>query len=149
MTPADGGSQASPKKFSPSPALRYGIHGSLHPSALEGEVREGGGAERIKNHVQHPIGIRQHVIVPEADDAIPARLEPIGARLTFFGMLSAIDLDDEFRLGAKEIDDIGSERMLAAEAETFELFSPQARPQPDLSICRGEPQFACERYGCA
>jgi hypothetical protein len=29
-------------------------------------------------------------------------------------MLSAIDLDDELRLGAKEIDDIGSKRMLAA-----------------------------------
>jgi hypothetical protein len=43
-------------------------------------------------------------------------------------MLSAIDLDDELRLGAKEINDKGSERMLAAKAETFELFSPQARP---------------------
>ena len=59
-----------------------------------------------------------------------AGLEPARAHLTVIRMLSAVDLDDEFRLGAKEIDDIGSERMLAAEAETFELFSPQARPQP-------------------
>jgi hypothetical protein len=42
-------------------------------------------------------------------------------------MLSSIDFDDELRLGAKEIDDIGSERMLAAKAETFELFSAQTR----------------------
>jgi hypothetical protein len=53
-------------------------------------------------------------------------------------MLPAIDLDDELRLGAKEIDDIGPERMLAPEAETFELFASQARPQPDLGIRRRE-----------
>jgi hypothetical protein len=69
------------------------------------------------------------------------------ARLTVIGMLSAVDLDDELRLGAKEIDNVASERMLAAEAETFELFSPQTRPQPDLSIRRREPQFAGERHG--
>jgi hypothetical protein len=39
--------------------------------------------------------------------------------------------------------------VLAAEAETFGLLSPQARPQPDLSIGRLEPQFAPERHGYA
>jgi len=39
--------------------------------------------------------------------------------------------------------------MLAAEAEPFELFSPQTRPQPDLGIRRHEPQFASERHGHA
>jgi len=53
-------------------------------------------------------------------------------------MLSAIDLDDELCLGAKEIDDIRSQRMLAAEAKTFELSSPQTRPQSKLGIRRRE-----------
>jgi hypothetical protein len=46
--------------------------------------------------------IRKHVIVPEADDAIAACLEPARTLLTVIRMLSAIDLDDELRLGAKK-----------------------------------------------
>jgi hypothetical protein len=44
------------------------------------------------------------------------------------GVPSAIDFDDAFPRRVEEIDDIGSERMLATEAETFELLSTQARP---------------------
>jgi hypothetical protein len=62
-------------------------------------------------------------------------------------MLSPIELNDESCLSTKEIDDIGPKRMLTAEAETFELFSPQPRPQSDFGI-RGCPaQFARERHG--
>src|SRR6266849_1802342 len=60
--------------------------------------------------------------ITEADDTIAARLGPARAYLAVIRMLSAVDLDDESRLGAKEIDDIWPERMLAAEAGTFELF---------------------------
>jgi hypothetical protein len=98
----------------------------LTPPPLRGRLGGGARAERIKNHAQHPIGIRKHVVVPEADDTITTSLEPARAHLTVIGMLPAIDLDDELRLGAEEIDDVGSERVLAAEAETFELFAPQA-----------------------
>ena len=53
----------------------------------------GGCAERIKNHAQHPIGIRKHVVAPEADDTIATRLEPVRTRLTVIGILPTIDLD--------------------------------------------------------
>jgi len=68
--------------------------------------------------LKHTGNVLYHVIVPEADDTIAARLEPARARLTVVRMLSAVDLDDELRLG--------SERMLTAESETFEPFLPQA-----------------------
>jgi hypothetical protein len=88
----------------------------------------GGCAERNKNLAEHPLGIRKHIVVPEADDTVATRLKPARAPLTVISMLSAIDRDDERRLGTEEIDDIRPERVLAAKAETFELFSPQARP---------------------
>src|SRR5712691_12910377 len=64
-------------------------------------------------------------------------------------MLSTVDLDDELRRGAKEVDDIGSKRMLAAEAEPFELLAAQPRPQPDLGIRGRAAKFARERRGHA
>jgi hypothetical protein len=45
-----------------------------------------------------------------------------------FAVLSAIDLDDEPCLGAEEIDDVGSKRVLTPEAKSFELFTAQPRP---------------------
>jgi hypothetical protein len=99
--------------------------------------------------MQNALGIGEDVIVPEAEHAIAALLEPARARLTLIRMLSAIDLNDELRLGAKEIDDIRPNRVLATEAETFELLSPQTRPQPDLRIRRRQAQYARKRHGCA
>ena len=55
----------------------------------------GGGAARIKNHAQQPLGLRQHLIVPKADDTIARRFEPGRARVAVIRMLPAVDLDDE------------------------------------------------------
>src|SRR3954447_10336678 len=104
------------------------MHAFLAPPPLRGRSGRGVGAERIKNRAENALGIRQHIVVPEPDDAIATRLEPISARLAVLRVLSAIDLDDELRRRAEEIDDIRSERMLAAETKTFELLSAQARP---------------------
>jgi hypothetical protein len=43
-------------------------------------------------------------------------------RITLSSACCPVDLNDELRFGAKEIDDIRPNRMLAAETETFELF---------------------------
>jgi hypothetical protein len=99
--------------------------------------------------VKHALGIRQHIIVPEADDGIAVRLEPIGACFIVLRVLSAIDLDDEFRRRAEEIDDIGAERMLATEAVAFELLSAQTGPQPELGVRWREPQSPREGYSRA
>jgi hypothetical protein len=40
-----------------------------------------------------------------------------------------------------------SKRKLAAETETFELLSAQARPQPDFGIRRREPKLARKWHG--
>jgi len=43
-----------------------------------------------------------------------------------FGMLAAIDLDDELCFRTKEIDDVPSDRLLSAEAEALNLLAPEA-----------------------
>ena len=56
-------------------------------------------------------------------------------RLLFrFGMLPAIQLDGEFRLMAIEVDEIGAERMLAAEAVAEQLILAQQLPQQVFRI---------------
>jgi len=116
---------------------------------LRGRLGGGSSAERFKNHLEHPLGIGQHVVVPETDDTITPRRQPTRARVAVIRVLPAIDLDDELRLGAEEVGDIGAERMLTAEAETFELFSPQARPLANFGVGRRKAQFARERHGGA
>ena len=107
----------------------------------------GGSAKCSKNRAQHTFRVGEHVVVPETDDTIALRLDPAGAGLVILRMLSTVDFDNELDLGAKEIDDVGSQRMLASEAETFELSSAQVRPKSDLGIGRRQPQFAREGNG--
>src|SRR5713226_5146811 len=71
------------------------------------------------------------------------------ARVAVIRMLSTVDLDDELRRSAEEVDDIGSKRMLAAETEPCELLAAQPRPQPDLGIRGCAAQIARERRGHA
>src|SRR5580692_2941667 len=123
--------------------------GRFCPSPLEGEVGSaiallGGGssAQRYENRLQDPIRIAERFIVPKSDHAITTRLKPECPRFAVICMLSAINFDDELRLRAKEIDNIGPKRMLATEAEAIKLLSAQTRPQPNLGICGRAAQFA-------
>jgi hypothetical protein len=43
-------------------------------------------------------------------------------------MLPAIDLDDQLRFRAKEIDDVWADRLLAAEADSLDLAKPKLGP---------------------
>ena len=75
------------------------------------------------------IGIAQDIVVPEAQDAIASLLEPARAPRVFrlaLRMLPAINFNDEACLGAEEIDDVRTDRLLAAEAKPAELTAAQA-----------------------
>ena len=76
----------------------------------------------------------EDVDVPDADDAAAVRFEPARARgvavgLFFFQVGCAVELDDEFGFGAKEVGDEAADRGLAAEAKAGELFAAQKRPE--------------------
>src|SRR6266849_8283430 len=132
----------------PLSRTRTGIHGSA-PPPLRG--RSGWGVTRgacQESWRERP----RYWRAPHCsrkDDTIAPRREPARARVAVIRMLSTVDLDDELRRGAEEVDDIGSKRMLAAEAEPFELLAAQPRPQPDLGIRGRAAKFARERRGHA
>jgi hypothetical protein len=76
------------------------------PSPLRGGV--GGGGQRALNLAQHPVEISKHFMVPEPQHAVAAGFDlqrtPIVCA-TLRVMLSAIQLNDELGLAAREIDD--------------------------------------------
>src|SRR5882757_4478166 len=58
---------------------------SSSPSPPEGEGWGGGSsAQRFPDHEQHALGIGEHIVVPESNDAIAACFEPALARVAFF-----------------------------------------------------------------
>ena len=78
------------------------------------------------NGLKHSVCILQHVIVPETHDTKSLRFEKPCALIVLLrseGMLSAIDLDDERRFKASEVDDVTSNRPLPAEPESIQLLA--------------------------
>jgi hypothetical protein len=72
--------------------------------------------------LENALGVRQHVIVPESQNA-PAvtRHELVSRRIASgFGVLPSIDFDDYASIDAREVCDIGRDRMLPAKGPTFE-----------------------------
>jgi hypothetical protein len=83
------------------------------------------------NDVIDPFDITQHLVVPESQDAESLSLQPCCSRavlLSSVAMLPAIDLDDEPSIEADEIDDVGANRHLSAEAMTIDLLKAKLCP---------------------
>jgi error-prone DNA polymerase len=106
-------------------------------------------AQRLTQNQQDSFHIPQHVVVPESEDAVAPRLEPGAANSTVIGMLPAIDLDDQRSLRTEEIDDIGTDRLLPAQAESVDLLSPHLEPQSRLGIGEIGAQMPGEMRGHA
>jgi error-prone DNA polymerase len=107
--------------------------------------REGGSAQRLNDDQQHPFGVAQHIIVPEANDTISMRFEPPCADVAVVGMLSTIGFDNETGFGTEEIGDIGADRVLSAETGSPGLPASQMIPQPLLGLGEVDAQMASER----
>lgn len=83
-----------------------------------------GGTQCLQDHLKNALGIFQHVVIPEANDAITLRLQKTCApRIHFrpFVMLTAIKLNNELLLSADEIGDVWTNGKLATK------FKPEER----------------------
>jgi hypothetical protein len=69
------------------------------------------------NRLQNALGVVQYVVVPKAQNSIAVISEPVvAANVAFiFGMLSAVDLNDQAQLPADEVDDVRSDGLLPNE----------------------------------
>jgi hypothetical protein len=102
----------------------------------------------LKNGFQYVFDIGQHVVVPEADDVIPAPFQgsrPFAIRSISFAMLPAIDLDDQFSFERNEVDDISGERNLSLEFNAIKLPCAKFRPQEFFGLSRSLTQLAGAR----
>jgi len=100
----------------------------------------------LADHIQHRIGVLEHIMIPEPDDADsetrqnPAALLVVG-RLPRIAVLAAVQLDGEILLRAVEIQDVGTGRKLAKELESAKPPRAQLRPQPALRFGRAFPHL--------
>jgi hypothetical protein len=89
--------------------------------------------------LQDSLEIPQYIVVPETQNSeasapqIPRPLNVLGA-LRLNTVASPIELDNESRLLANEIDDIGAHRPLAAELRTGQPSAAQTTPKRQLRI---------------
>ena len=91
-----------------------------------------GGTKSATNDLHNAIRVFQNIVVPESQDAIAALIQPVRSHGIFcglFAVLSAVHFDNEPCIKANEVDDIGTDWCLAAEAMAVNLPAPQLRPQ--------------------
>ena len=87
--------------------------------------------ERLNYSLEHAAGIRKRLVVPEAKHSIALRFEECRAsrvRVALHAVLSAVQLDDELRLGTAEVGDEWVDCMLAPELEAPETAVTQRGP---------------------
>jgi hypothetical protein len=75
----------------------------------------------FNDYLQYPRAIFQHIGIPEPRDAIALRLEPAIARriAASFGMVAAIDLNDQTLVVAHKINNVSANWRLTAEAQAI------------------------------
>jgi hypothetical protein len=100
----------------------------------------------VQNLFEHTIEIPKHFIVPEAQNEITARIQvPAAARIRCFLciMLAAIELDDQLRIRAAEVDNEPVERFLSAEFPSIQPSIAQSEPKSPLGIGLTPSQATC------
>ena len=98
------------------------------------------------NSLKHAIDVSEHVVIPEAENAIALRFEKfsslrVPARL--LGMVPAVNFDDELRGMIGKIYDVGTQPDLPSEMGLRDREAmPQMPPQFPLSFGRRGPHCA-------
>ena len=86
----------------------------------------------FQDNFEHAVSIRQQIIIPESQDAITAFLQ-IGRAsrisIALFGVLTAIELNDQHGFGTQEIYDEWIDCDLTSKLEAIEASIAQTRPE--------------------
>ena len=85
---------------------------------------------RAQNGFKNQMRISEDFVIGKAQDAIAmfgenGRALRVPADILIFGMLSAIQLDNQVLRHASEIGDVTSDRNLSTKSETLKLLAPQ------------------------
>lgn len=89
------------------------------------------------DHFDDAVRIFQAVIVPETQQSVALRLKDLRTRSILFELfvvLSPVDFDDESRLEAEKIHNIGSNRRLPTKSMAVDLLAAQSRPQSPFGL---------------
>jgi len=94
----------------------YSWRWRLFLPSLEGRGSGWGAAEAlggsIHNRLKYTLGVFVQLVVPDTDDrpTFPAQELVTPPIMIRFGMLAAVELDDQLRLAAREVGEIGADR---------------------------------------
>ena len=114
------------------------------PPARGRGLRGGLRAQRFLNGLENSLNIPEHVVVPEADYSVALSFEkccPL-CILSAFGVLSAIQFNNQLPLVAHEVAYEWADGHLARKLEPTELASSQVHPKSALGVGRVVPQVA-------
>jgi hypothetical protein len=103
------------------------------------------GSEKVLNLRENRLRLHQRFVIRKTQHTKPALAEPLRADRVLRAlilMLPAVELDDQQPFDAAEIDDVPTDRMLAAKLDT-QLMSPQMHPGPALGVSLFSTQSAC------
>ncbi len=124
----------------PSPRWGEGFSSRGHLASVRSVKAE---QQFLADALDHCVGVVQHVVVPEADDAVAEALERARAlRVDLRAMLATVDLDDEVRGAAGEVGDVRSDRELEDELGAFELARAEVVPEALFCVGALAPEFA-------
>jgi hypothetical protein len=91
----------------------------------------------VENGLHDTIGVRQHVVVPEAKHQVTQPFQDqcsFGILLDALRMLATIKFDDEPCIGTNEVDDEPINGCLSSEFPAFETTITQTKPQHAFGV---------------
>jgi hypothetical protein len=104
---------------------------------LRGRIKEGGISQGFDNHGNDSIDVLKYIVIPKSQDIetlIPQPDISLNIVSYLLTMLSAVDLDDQSFFQTNKIDDVASQRLLAAKLKTVYLPESKFPPKQSLSV---------------
>ena len=101
------------------------------------------------NGFEHRFGFSQDLMISEPQHTIPARFQFSCSSIIgffLFEMVSAVDLDDQFRIETHEVHDIPSDRQLAAKLVSGAAAVAQVAPEFSFGFGLVAAQRPCKRF---
>ena len=106
--------------------------------------------QRCLDGGQHAVDVAEHIIVPESQHAIAARIEELGSRrvgdhLIIVPMLAAVDLDNEPQIMARKVYIVRPNCCLTTKMRSLRSNATQMPPELSLSNSHVATKLACAR----